>query len=81
MVADLPLNENADVCAAMRNPLIFDRTLRDAEIVNVPFLDGTGGRIASLLRVCVALPHGAQRNNSATALRRDVFSPLQARKH
>ena len=28
--------------------------LRDAETANIPFLDGTGGRIASLCRVCVA---------------------------
>ena len=32
--------------------------LRDVENANIPFLDGTGGRIASLLRVYVALPHG-----------------------
>jgi len=32
--------------------------LRDAENANIPFLDGTGGRIALLLRVYVALPHG-----------------------
>lgn len=32
--------------------------LGDAETANIPFLDGTGGRITSLLRVCVAWPHG-----------------------
>ena len=28
--------------------------LRDAETANIPFMDGTGGRIASLCRICVA---------------------------
>ena len=39
---------------SIRATLVDVNCLRDAETANIPFLDGTGGRIASLCRVCVA---------------------------